>query len=213
MNKITKVELQKRNKSRVNIYVDEDYAFSCDAELVYTYKLRVNEVIDLNSVKEVVFEDNYIKAKRDALRTMERSFKTEKQIYNKLMEKGYEERIIEKVMLFLENYNFVDDKKYVDAYVKDKIGTQGRDKIYYSLAGKGVDSETIKQKLESVDEEVEFEGAKKLAIKKYNTLVKRENDTKKISQKLNVFLASKGYSWEIIRRVTNQIIKGEELDW
>lgn len=31
---ITKIEIQKKNKERVNIYLDEEYAFSISAELV-----------------------------------------------------------------------------------------------------------------------------------------------------------------------------------
>ena len=34
MNIITKIELGKRNKERVNIYIDDEYAFSISAELV-----------------------------------------------------------------------------------------------------------------------------------------------------------------------------------
>ena len=35
MNIITKIECGKRNKDRVNIYIDEEYAFSVDMEIVY----------------------------------------------------------------------------------------------------------------------------------------------------------------------------------
>ena len=34
MNIITKIECGKRNKDRVNIYIDEEYAFSVDMEIV-----------------------------------------------------------------------------------------------------------------------------------------------------------------------------------
>jgi regulatory protein len=35
MGKITKIEIQKRNKERVNLFLDGEYAFSISAELVY----------------------------------------------------------------------------------------------------------------------------------------------------------------------------------
>ena len=40
MNIITKIELGKRNKERVNIYIDNEYAFSISAELVYKENLK-----------------------------------------------------------------------------------------------------------------------------------------------------------------------------
>ncbi|MCD3298125.1 recombination regulator RecX, partial [Clostridium botulinum C/D] len=36
---ITKIEIGKKNKNRVNIYLDEEFAFACSADLVYYYKL------------------------------------------------------------------------------------------------------------------------------------------------------------------------------
>jgi regulatory protein len=212
MSKITKIEVQKKNKSRVNIYVDEEFTFACDAELVYTYRLKINEEIDVDKIMEIAKEDNFKKAKRDALRIIEKSYKTEKEVYKKLVAKGYEEPMVNKAIEFLDAYNFVDDEKYAKAYVKDKIKVQGRDKISYSLAAKGIDSETIKETIASIDGEDEFEGAKKLGIKKYEALVKRESDTRKIQIKLKQFLASKGYSFEMIRRVCNSIQVGEDSD-
>lgn len=40
MNKITNVEVQKKNKNRVNVYIDEEFAFGCDAEIVYKYGIK-----------------------------------------------------------------------------------------------------------------------------------------------------------------------------
>jgi regulatory protein len=212
MNKITKIEVQKKNKNRVNVYVDEEYSFSCDIELVYTHKLKVNEEIDLTLITEVAKEDNLKKAKRDALKIIEKSYKTEKEVYNKLVTKGYEESVVLKAIDFLDSYNFVDDEKYAQAYINDKIKAQGRDKIFYSLTSKGIDVEIIKDSLASVDENIEFEGAKKLGVKKYEALIKRETDARKVQGKLSQYLSSKGYSWETIKRVYKSILMDKESD-
>lgn len=212
MSKITRIEVQKKNKSRVNVYVDEEFTFACDAELVYIYRLKANDNIDVDKIVEIAKEDNFKKAKRDALRIIEKSYKTEKEVYNKLIAKGYEEPMVNKAIEFLDSYNFVDDEKYAKAYVKDKIKAQGRDKISYSLAAKGIDSDTIKESLAAIDVEAEFDGAKKLGIKKYEALVKRESDKRKVQMKLKQFLASKGYSWEMISRVCRSIQVGEDSD-
>ena len=42
MNIITKIECGKRNKNRVNIYIDEEYAFSVDMEIVYKEGLKLS---------------------------------------------------------------------------------------------------------------------------------------------------------------------------
>ena len=43
MAKITKIEIQKRNKERVNLFLDDEYAFSLSTELVYKEGLKTNE--------------------------------------------------------------------------------------------------------------------------------------------------------------------------
>ena len=45
MNIITKIEVQKRNKDRSNIYIDNEYAFSLSNELVYKEGLKTDEKI------------------------------------------------------------------------------------------------------------------------------------------------------------------------
>ena len=44
--------------------------------------------IDIDYLKEIIDEDNYIKSKSYALKVMERTHKTEKQIFDKLVQKG-----------------------------------------------------------------------------------------------------------------------------
>lgn len=42
MGKITKIEVQKKNKDRVNVYIDNNFAFAAFNELVYKEGVKVN---------------------------------------------------------------------------------------------------------------------------------------------------------------------------
>ena len=55
MNVITKIEVQKRNKDRSNVYIDNDYAFSLSNELVYKEGLKLNEKIDIERINAVSY--------------------------------------------------------------------------------------------------------------------------------------------------------------
>ena len=89
MNVITKIEVQKRNKERANIYIDNDYAFSLSCEIVYKEGLKANEKVDIERIKAISREDNYLKCKTTALRIVEKSYKTEKELRDKLISLGY----------------------------------------------------------------------------------------------------------------------------
>ncbi len=205
-NKITNIELQKNNKNRVNIYIDESYAFSCDAEIIYRYGLKIGSNIDIKELKKVTDEDNFIKAKNSALRTIEKTYKSEKQIKDKLIKQGYDETVVLKTIGFLKEYDFINDYRYVDMYIKEKSASYGIQKMKYSLLMKGIPEEIINEKLQNIDKDLEREAAKKIALKKYNVLIKRELDSKNLYRKLYQHLLSKGYSYECIKSVVSEVL-------
>ncbi|GFZ30590.1 hypothetical protein CSC2_11160 [Clostridium zeae] len=211
MSKITGIEVQKKNPKRVNIFIDEEFSFGCDAELIYRYGLRKDEKVDVEKIKTIIEEEDFIKCKNAALKTIERAYKTEKEIRDKLISKAFPENLIKRTLEFLKEYNFLDDKLYTEMYLKDKIGNQGKNKIYYSLLRKGVSEELLKDKINNVDTEREEEGAYILCKKKYDSLIKRESDTLKISQKLFRFMASKGYEFEMINRLIKKVMKTDQF--
>lgn len=205
MNLITKIEVQKKNKERVNIYIDEEYAFSVNAELVYKENLKVKTQVNYEQLKRVVEEENYMKCKNSALKIIERSYKTKKEIRDKLIQKGYDEKAIERAIDFLNEYKLQDDSNYTKMYVNDKKKSVGSKKLKYDLLRKGIDEETIANELSQIDDEDEYKGALELCMKKYRVLSKRENDEYKLSQKLYRFLLSKGYSYDLISKVVKEV--------
>ena len=80
MNIITKIEVGKRNKERVNIYIDEEFAFSLSAEIVYKENLAPKQTVDVEKLIKLAKEDEFMKCKNSALRIVERSYKTEKEV-------------------------------------------------------------------------------------------------------------------------------------
>lgn len=205
MNKITNIEEQKRNKDRVNIYVDNDYAFSLSKEVLIKEGLKVNDIIDLEKLTKVSKEDNYIKCKGAALRIIEKTIKTESEIKKKLLLKGYDDETINRTIDFLKEYNFLNDESYATMYVRDKSKGQGKNKIKYDLIKKGLDEDTILEAIAKIDSDNEENIAYEMALKKYNTIKKRETDSYKLSQKLYRFLLSKGYGYDIASRVIKSI--------
>ncbi|WML35923.1 recombination regulator RecX [Clostridium sp. OS1-26] len=208
---ITKIEVQKRNKDRVNIYVNDEFAFACSAELVYTHNLSKDKIIEKDTLEEIANEDNYIKCKSTSLKMIEKSYKTERQITDKLIEKGYDEKVVKRTKEFLKQYDFINDNKYAQMYIKDKMNSQGRNKIKYALINKGISEEIINEKLCYIDKESEESSALKLAEKKYNLLIKSEQDIRNIHKKLREYLIRKGYNLDIVQGVLNQVVK-QDID-
>lgn len=210
--KITKIEIQKKNENRVNVYLNNEYAFSCSKELVYTYNLSSDKLIEMDTLSSIISEDNYIKCKNSALKIIERTYKSEKELFEKLIEKGYDENTIISVVEFLKKYNFLDDVAYTKMYIKDKIKVQGKNKIKFALIKKGIAEEVIKQQLEEVDEVIQVNTAMVLAERKLNVLQKNEKDSRKLYKKLADFLMRKGFQWEEIKSILKELLKEDNLE-
>lgn len=212
MSKITKIETGKRNKERVNVYIDDEYAFSINMELVYKFGLKVNEEVNKEKLIEISKSENLSKCKESALRTIERSYKTEKEIRDKLLSKEFDSETVDSTIDFLIEYGFIDDSKFVSMYIKDRIRTQGRNKIRYSLISKGVNKLLIEEAFSTLDRDDEMERAIILCEKKYLNISKREDDDFKIKNKLTRYLLGRGYDYDIAKEVIKEVFikyKGE----
>ncbi|MBU3185383.1 recombination regulator RecX [Clostridium estertheticum] len=209
---ITKIEFQKKNKARVNIYMDGEYAFACDAQLVYIHNITKGRAMDKESLESIVNEDNYIKGKTCALHFLERSFKSTKQVIDKLTMKEFDAKTIERVMDFLRRYDFIDDSLFIQLYIKEKIRSCGKNKIKFALLKKFLPKELINEELNKITSEQLLETALKLANKKIVTLSKSEKDHQKLYKKTSDYLARSGYDYELIRKVMDEIASDDKDD-
>ncbi|WP_032121539.1 recombination regulator RecX [Clostridium amazonitimonense] len=210
--KITSIEIQSRNKDRVNIFVDGEFAIACFAEIVYRKNLKKGDKIDISQLNEISLKEEYSKAKNYALRLVEKGYKPEKNVVDKLLQRGYSKDTINEVIIFLKEYSLIDDKRYAEAYVKEKSNSQGKNKIRYALLNKGIDKNIIENAIENLyDEEMGENIAEKVAIKKYNAIIQRENDKYKIKMKLYRFLIGKGYSMDCSKSVVDKVLQENEL--
>ena len=212
MSKITRIEVQKRNKERFNIYIDEVYAFSVNGELIYKEKLVVNEEVDEEKLHNIAMKENLSRCKNTALRIIERSYKTEMEIKEKLIEKGYDLESILPVVDFLKEYSFIDDKEYIKLYIKDRIRRQGSQKIKYALIKKGIDPNEIEANLTNLNKDQEKDVALELVKKKHSQLVGREKDIYKLSNKLYRFLVGRGYDYALAKDVIKKAMNIDDID-
>lgn len=208
MSKITKLESQKNNKNRVNIFIDDEFATGCFIDLVSKYSLHKGKEISISSLKELIKEDEFICLRSKIFMYTERSFKTELEARRKLIEQGANEKEIEDLILLLKEYRYVDDDTYIDSFVKSKIGMWSIKKIEYKLIEKGIEKEKIKEYFEENDyKEEEFDVVLKIAKAKYEILLKKDTNKVKNKEKIYNFLITKGYNYGIIKSVLEVVVE------
>jgi regulatory protein len=109
---------------------------------------------------------------------------------------------IKEILQQLAQEGFLNERRYANAFSRDKSFLQGwgEKKISYALAQKGIDKEIIKEALAQIDNEKANERLKDILGKKYKTLSK-EKDKNIIKIKIFRFALGRGYEYEQIKRV------------
>lgn len=212
MKKITKVEYQKKNKDRVNIYLDDEFAFGLDLNTMIKYSLSKNMELDDDFISEILITENEKKALNYAVSILGRSPKSEKEIRDKLTEKGYEKVTIDNIIHKLKTNKYIDDENYSELFIRDKINISkyGKRKIQERLYQKGIDKEIIQDKLKDISNEDEIQRAMELGEKKLRTLTKEEPLKRKM--KIYNYLLNKGFEYETIKKAVSNILKSDFED-
>lgn len=212
--KITDYKIQKNNEEKMNVYVDGEYKFSMSVDSFLSEGLYKGLEITEEQIEEIKVRDGSKLAYIQIVSTLNYGMKTEKEMIDKLKEKGYEEDAIQKAIMKAKDYNLINDDYYIELYIKTKAipAKRGEQKIISNLYKKGININDIKLKIAEIyGEDDKYDNAYSLAIKKLKTI--KEADINKKKQKLNQFLLGKGYSYEIVSKVIKNILNDDEYDY
>lgn len=122
--------------------------------------------------------------------------RTEKEVRKFLREKhGAEQEEVEDIIQYLYSYNYLDDEKYAEMFVRDKLrfSPVGRIKMSYELSNRGISSDVISN---IVEEYLYLE--KEVEIAKY--LLEKKGKLADSTVKKQRYLYSRGFSNSAIAR-------------
>ena len=208
--KITDFEVQKNNEEKMNIYVDNEYKFSMTLDAFLNFKIVKGMEITQELIDEIKKADSPKLAYLQILTTLKYGMKTEKEMIDKLKSKGFQEDAITEAINKAKEYNYINDDYYIECYIRSKAipSKWGEQKIISNLYLKGIDINVIKEKLkEFISDDSNYQNAYELARKKIKTI--KDNDKNKIRQKLNQYLLGRGYRYDIISRVINELVRDD----
>ncbi|HCE58569.1 MAG TPA: RecX family transcriptional regulator [Prolixibacteraceae bacterium] len=117
------------------------------------------------------------------------------------------EEVIEEIIAKLKSEKFLDDDRYVHAYISDKIRLNkwGRIKMRYYLKAKGLPDTVIEKGLNEID----MEHYKKVLLATMNEKAKKVKKESKYEQASHIirFAQSRGFEPEIIHRYLGEVVK------
>ncbi len=203
MPRITKIESQKKNPKRRSIFLDGEFAFGLDEEVLYKYGLKIGEELDQKKIDQILESEVKKESKDAALKFLSYRMRSEKEVRDKLKKKEFANDLIDEVIKDLKRINLIDDSNFASTFVRDKISNkpQGKILLKQELWKKGIKDETIEKVLQEYfeDEEEELNLAKNLLEKRKK---RYENlDKNMAKRRMMSFLLRRGFSYEIVKQV------------
>jgi regulatory protein len=210
--KITKIELQKKNKHRYSIFIDDEYAFGVEADVLIHHNLASDKYLSDNEIDEILADDEQKRAKEQAFRYLSNRDHSEKELKQKLKRKGFSDQAIDKVIPDLKNLQFLNDKKFAELFARNRILQKpiGQRQLEFDLKQKGIQNSIIEETLVKIYSEFnEAELARRLAVKRIQQL--RGKTPIQIKRKTADFLLRRGFEWEIVREIIEELVVDQEI--
>ena len=132
-------------------------------------------------------------------------------IVSTLKRRGVSQQEAEELLKKLKESGFVDDRRYVTAFVRDKVllAGWGGSKVEYQLRMKGFTPALIAEAFEELDKEDAGRRMEDVITRKYNSL-KNEADQIKKRAKVIRFALSRGFSYDQVGGVLSKLENKED---
>ena len=198
--KITALKQGLKNPDRVNVFVDEKFAFSLDISQVVDFGIKVGMEISAEDLAEFKKASEFGKLYQ---RTLEwvlvrpRSIReTNDYLYKKIFEKKLDKNYIDRIIETLKDKKYLDDYRFCEYYVENRFIKKGVSlkRLRMELLKKGISKEIIEEVLADSDRNDEEELKKMIAKKR----------AKYDDEKLTAYLVRQGFQYDLVRELVAQ---------
>lgn len=149
--------------------------------------------------------NNAIKYAFKLLRYRDRS---EKEMYERLIQKGFSEKIALEAVEYLTDKGFIDDKRFAEILKRDAVQRKylGKQGVKSYLLNKGIDLQVVEDILGNEDDYLDV--ARNYVEKKLKNLKGYNDET--IKKRLWGMLSRRGFSYDTIKKILKSFNLKEE---
>ncbi len=152
-------------------------------------------------------DDIYDKAKNYAYRVLGYRARSEKELRNKILEKGYSRKATNSVIAELKREGLINDKKFGQHWIKTRLENNARSLLVIKreLLLKGIDKEIVESLLDDFNQDFDEEKVVRRLIDSRMRVV-RGLDPEKVKHRLYGFLKRRGFSSQIILKILSDVL-------
>ena len=198
---ITALKEQKKNQQRVSVFIDHAYRFSLDRTLAAG--LQVSQVLTEDQISQLSLQDEEQRAYQRAVRYLSRRPHAEQEIRDKLYRNGITEPVLTRTLDRLREAELVDDVKFAQAWVENRLTFRPRSgrALRLELKRKGVPAEAIDNALSGFEEVRAAHRAAKKGVRRYAHL-----EPEVARRRLMAYLTRRGFGYGVVKEVSQQVL-------
>lgn len=208
---ISEIKLQKPKK-RWSIYLDGKYAFSLLPEEVVKEKIKVGQEISSEKIQELIKKSDFQSNLEKVYNFLSFRPRSSEEVIDYLHKKGIGEQARLRLIDKLKELNLIDDLKFSQWWLEQRqtFRPEGKRMLALELRKKGVDREIIEEVLADQSKGSEMLTAKKLLAKKSGRW--QGLPFPEFKKKASDFLLRRGFSWETVGDLINELKKDLSLE-
>jgi regulatory protein len=201
MRKITAIEVQKKNRQRVNIFLDGEFGFGL-SRIVAAW-LNVGQELGEEKIASLQAEDAREVALQKALNFLSYRARSVEEIRQNLRKHEMPEAVIEETLERLQKAGLANDEQFAQAWVENRSTFRPRSHraLSMELRRKGLDEQVIQTALAEATDEGEL--AYQAALRKARRFEGLEWPD--FRRKLSEFLARRGFGYEVIGEAVRRV--------
>lgn len=194
----------KKNKKNYELIINGNKRLIVSSKIFYSLHLKEGQEIDLKQVLPKVRSSQEKEALQRSIYMLSLQDRCEMEIIKFLKKQHYADSIIKYVLDRLKSLSLLDDKKYIERHISNRLATgYGEQRIIVDLIKKGFNKATIESALQDgIYEEEAFSRAVEYA-KKYSERFDTLDYNNK--QKIKMALLRRGFSYDIANKALDKI--------
>ena len=206
--KVDSIYPKKSNKELFLLKLSNGSIYEISKDVLISSSLKQGQDIEKSLLDNILEKQENSKIKNAALSLLGYRMRSQKELYSKLMQKGYPSKPVKSVISKFKKNGWLNDHEFGIAFSKDQINRNslGPISLKYKLKEYIDSDELISTIVESVYADIKIYGIIYNVLKRFEpSKIKNDNN---LREKLINKLKRKGHYWEDIDESINKFIKG-----
>ncbi len=202
MKKITDLRIGRSRKKRVNVFLDDRFAFSLGGEVAAKEGLQIGQGVSTDQVEALAKSDHFHRCLNAAYQYLSYRPRSEAEVSGRLKRRGFDGDCIEAVVARLKERGLVDDVAFARFWKENRESFSPRSQrlTKLELRRMGVVSDIIERVVDDVDD---GDSAYRAALGK--TRHWPLSDHQSFRRRLGEYLRRRGFNYEVINHTVERV--------